>query len=366
MVDDVVHAALDASYEAEALLHVAVRLIEGGIVDQRELSLVKRSDDHHALHSGTGQILVVDVDYEQIAVDLVILLAGDADDAGTGLAHSVCVDQAGAEDVHQKSSGRLVEHLAERCVEAGLMDVKVVLLDVLGNTHQQVLVVVEIVGLVSVDLVHQSLGVDALLDRVGHIFAAENAELLNRRIILFDGAVQGVGAAHGLSCEGIESAVTHGAQPVCCHISVLSGGDQDAERSACGTGSRRYMPVFVLLGILGGLFVHPVTYLVLCEEREFIEVFRAVIIIGRCAGLFKTCAIEGNLISCLHELVNALILLFENSLIVLGINGFSFHIRISSEGQNMLKLVVEFVIVHRFLLINRLYPPGAFSAARVP
>ena len=77
MVNDVVHTALDASDKAKALLHVAVSLIIGSIVDQRELSLIKRSDDHHALQGGAGQILVIDVYDKEVAVHLIVFLAAN-------------------------------------------------------------------------------------------------------------------------------------------------------------------------------------------------------------------------------------------------------------------------------------------------
>ena len=92
VVDDIIHAALDASGKAESAAHVAVELIIGSIVDQRKLGLVQRSDNCHTLESGACQILVVNIDNEQVAVDLIIFLSGDADDAGSSLAHSISVD----------------------------------------------------------------------------------------------------------------------------------------------------------------------------------------------------------------------------------------------------------------------------------
>ena len=89
VVDDIIHAALDAPCEAEPAAHIAVQLIIGCVVDQRKLCLVQGSDDCHALKGRSGQILVIDIDYEEVAVDLIVFFAGDADDTGAGLSHSV-------------------------------------------------------------------------------------------------------------------------------------------------------------------------------------------------------------------------------------------------------------------------------------
>ena len=212
------------------------------------------------------------------------------------------------------------------------MDVEVILLDILGNAHQQVLMVVEIIGLVSVDLIYESLGVDTLLDCIGHIFAAEDSELLDGGIILLDRSVQRIGAAHRLAGERIESAVTHGAEPVRCDVCIFQGGDQHAKRSSCGTGCGRDMPVFVLLGILGCFFVHPVSELVLGQERELIEILSAVIVVGGSSALLKTCAVERNLVSGFHEFMNTFVLLLKDPLIILAVDGLLLDFRVSGKS----------------------------------
>ena len=353
VVDDIVHTALDTSHEAKSLLHIAVRLVEGSVVDQGELCLVQRCDHHHSFRCRTCQVFVVDIDYEQVAVDLIILLAGDSDDAGAGLAHSVRVDEAGAEYIDQQGSGRLIEHLSERRVEGGLVQVQIVLLDIFGNAHQEILVVVQIVGLVGVDLIYERLGVHALLDRIGHIFAAQNAELLNKGIIFLDRSVQGVGTAHGLSRDGIEAAVSHRAQPVGDDVGILFGRDQYAQRSSGGSGGGRYMPVFIFLRVFLCLFIHPVAELVLGQERELIEIFGTMIIVRRRAALFETRAVERNLVSSRHQLMNAFVLLFQNPLIVFGVDRLFFYRCIGSQRIYMLQFMIQFVVIHMTSFVGK-------------
>ena len=91
------------------------------------------------------------------------------------------------------------------------------------------------------------------------------------------------------------------------------------------------MPVFVLLGILGGLFVHPVPELVLGQERELVEVLGAVIVVGSSSALFETGAVERNFIRRFHELVNSFVLLLEDSLIILLADGLFLDFRVSCQ-----------------------------------
>ena len=81
VMDHIIHTALDASRKAKTAAHVAVKLIVGSIVDQRKLRLVQAGDHSHALEGGAGQILIVHIYHKQVAVDLIILLSGDADHA---------------------------------------------------------------------------------------------------------------------------------------------------------------------------------------------------------------------------------------------------------------------------------------------
>ena len=345
-MDDVVHTALDTAREAQAAAHVAVELVIGGVVDQRELRLVQGRDHSHALEGGAGQILVVDIDDEEVAVDLVVLLTGNADDAGTRLTHAVGVDEAGAEDFHQQGPGRIVEHLAEGCVEGRLPEVEVILLDILGDTHEEVFVVVEIVRLIGVDLVDQGLGVNALLDGVGHIFAAQDTHLLDRGVKLLDRAVQGIGPAHGLAGKGIETAIAHGAQPVGDNPSILHGGDQDTKRAAGGTGCGRHMPVFVLLRVFLHLLVHPLADLVLGQKRELVQILCAVVVIGRRVGLLEAGAVERNFIGRLHQLVHAPVLGLQDPVTVVDIDRLPLDLRIGLECIHMFQLVIQFIVSH--------------------
>ena len=57
------------------------------------------------------------------------------------------------------------------------------------------------------------------------------------------------------------------------------------------------------------------------------------------------------LISCFHQLVDTLILLFKDSLVILGIYGLFFHFRVSGQRIDMFQFVIQFVIAHRLLLI---------------
>ena len=111
------------------------------------------------------------------------------------------------------------------------------------------------------------------------------------------------------------------------------------------------MPVFVLLGISGCFLVHPVAELILSEKREFIEVLGAVIVVGSCSALLKACAVERDLISGFHKLVNTLVLLFKDSLVIFGINRLFFYFRVSGQRIDVFQFVVQFVVAHRLLLI---------------
>ena len=106
------------------------------------------------------------------------------------------------------------------------------------------------------------------------------------------------------------------------------------------------MPVFILLRVFLCLFVHPVTELVLGQERELIEIFGTVVIVGRRAALFETRAVERNLVSGSHQFMDAFVLLLQNPLIVFGIDRFFFYRGIGCKGIHMLQLVIQFVIIH--------------------
>ena len=350
VVDDIVHAALQASGEAQAAAHVAVQLIVGGIIDQRQLCLVQRGDDSHALEGRAGQILIVNVYDEQVAVDLVVFLPGYTDHAGSCLGHSIGIDQAGAEYFREEFSGSIIDHLPEGGVEGRLPQIDVVLLDILGDAHQEVFVVIQVIRLIDIDLIDQRLCIDPLLDGVGHILPAQDPHLLDGGVMLADRSVQGVGPAHGLSGKGIKAPVAHRPEPVGDHPAVLHGGDQDAQRTSGRSRGRRHVPVFIFFRILFGFLVHPVAELVLGQERKFIQVFGTMIVVRCRTCLLKTGAVKRNFISCLHQLVDTPVLGPEDPVAVLCADRFSFDLCIGFQGIQLFKPAVQIIVSHSGLL----------------
>ena len=184
--------------------------------------------------------------------------------------------------------------------------------------------IVEVIRLIGVDLVDQCLGVNTLFDRIRHILASEDSHSLYDRIILFDGAVKRIGSGHGFAGDRIETAVSHGAKPVGNNPGIFSGRDQNAQRPSGGTGCRRNVPVFILLRILCSFLIHPFTQLIFCQKRELVEVFRTVIIIRCCAGLFKTGTIKRNLIGGFHQFVDPFLLNLQNPVTVFAVHRLLF------------------------------------------
>ena len=76
-----------------------------------------------------------------------------------------------------------------------------------------------------------------------------------------------------------------------------------------------------------------------------------MIVVRGCSALLKACAIERNLVSGFHKFVNALVLLFKDSLVVLGIYGLLFYFRVGGQRIDMFQFVIQFVVAHRLLLI---------------
>ena len=229
MTDHVVVTAMDPLDEAEAFTEIGIHAVAGDIVDQGQFCLPQRSDDCGTGHGRLFEILVINVDNMCIAVDLVILLAGNVDNTGAYLSHTIGIDQAGTINFLQQYTGGIIHHLTERRIEFGLVEVYIVLLDIKSDTDQQILMVIQVIRLVGVDLVDQCLGFDTFLNGIGHVFTAQDTELLNGRIGFLDRSVQGVGTAHGLSKERVVARKAHDAQPVGGCPGVIIGRDQGAQ-----------------------------------------------------------------------------------------------------------------------------------------
>ena len=89
------------------------------------------------------------------------------------------------------------------------------------------------------------------------------------------------------------------------------------------------MPVLVLFGIALRFFIHPLTQLILGQDREFIEIFGTVVIVRRSSGLLKARAVKGNIICRLHQFMHTFLLCFQNPVAVFAADGLSLHLHIS-------------------------------------
>jgi hypothetical protein len=106
------------------------------------------------------------------------------------------------------------------------------------------------------------------------------------------------------------------------------------------------MPVFVLLGILFRLLIHPVPELILGQQGELVEVLSAVIIVRCSAGLLKARTIKRDFIGSFHQLMDPLVLEPEDPVAVFDTDGFLFDLSICLQRIDMLELVVSFIISH--------------------
>jgi len=133
----IVDAALDRLDIANPVSRHRCGSVADLIIDEREIFLKQGGDDHSAVVSQLV-IVVIDVDYMSVTVDIIKFLAGELYNAASGLGASIGVKQAVAEGFGENLSRHVVNHLAHRRVELRLVDLKVLTFCVKSHTYKAV------------------------------------------------------------------------------------------------------------------------------------------------------------------------------------------------------------------------------------
>ena len=279
-----------------------------------------------------------------VAVDLVILLARQADDAGAGLIKAIGIRQSRSEDLCQQDTGLLRQGRPGGCIILGLPDPDPPLTGVSCDPGQDLLIIIEIIRPVGIDLTDQLLHVIGIL----HGFSAQDTEALDHGIHIpaFLPGQQGPG--HGLAGEGIVSGQGQHAQPVGGQPGILIGRKGNPQGfTRCARG-RMDMPGIESAGIPRQLCRQPAFQLLSGQDREPVQVFRFPIISRPGSGPAETLPIKGNLPGCFHQLPDPAVLDLDHLPGIAGSDRIPDQGKIILHGVDVFHTGVIFIIAIRY------------------